>query len=514
MKARTCLSGLFTPVMLIVLAVSPSRAVPLLQVDFGSPLPSGPAQAGFQGMWGTNDHPAVATLGAFTVQLSANSSMTGTQSSRGFFDKLSGFGGRIDNTDPSIRDFYRDFFFNRSTINGEGIDLKISGLTPNQAYNLTLTSYDADASNNPLAFTPQNWGPKAGSNTTGTTATINLLREPWPTSLWDPLHTGTIQVSTSTGILDIFGTTTGPGTRGTVLNGFKLNDGANDVLLVDLGEGAPAGNTQPGFFNFSGPHFDATGPTDSASETIGAYTVSVERIGGAFGDTGFYNELAIRNLPEVLPPATHNLFRDCFCSISANPGEGILLTVNGVTPNTDYDLTIWDMDPAAGASTIDSWSPVNDTTGDSATIDLIRTPVPKTLYDPNHLRTIRVKSTNTKLEIFGTSVSGFGGVRLNAIELNAVIAGDYNKNGVVDAADYLVWRKSDGQTGVTPGSGADGDGNGTINSLDFDFWKARFGNPTGTGSGSVGHGAVPEPSTALLVLLAGLASVAIGRGRR
>src|SRR5829696_1717603 len=132
MKARTCLSCLFAPVMLIVLAVSPSRAVPLLQVDFGSPLPSGPAQAGFQGMWGTNDHPAVATLGAFTVQLSANSSMTGTQSSRGFFDKLSGFGGRIDNTDPSIRDFYRDFFFNRSTINGEGIDLKISGLTPNQ----------------------------------------------------------------------------------------------------------------------------------------------------------------------------------------------------------------------------------------------------------------------------------------------------------------------------------------------------------------------------------------------
>ena len=146
----------------MALLVSPSYAVPLLQVDFGAPLPHAALQAGFQGMWGTNDHPTTATLGTYTVELSANSSMTGTQSSRGFFDKLSGFGGRIDNVDIGIRDFYRDFFFNRSTINGEGIDLKISGLTPNHTYTLTLTSYDADATNNPAAFTPQVWAHEGG----------------------------------------------------------------------------------------------------------------------------------------------------------------------------------------------------------------------------------------------------------------------------------------------------------------------------------------------------------------
>ena len=129
MTARTSFSCLLAPVILTALAISPTQAVPLVAVDFGSALPKTPAQAEFQGMWGTNDQPTVATLGAYTVQLQADSSMTGTQSSRGFLDKLSGFGGRIDNVDPSIRDFYRGFFFNRSTINGEGIDLKLSGLT-------------------------------------------------------------------------------------------------------------------------------------------------------------------------------------------------------------------------------------------------------------------------------------------------------------------------------------------------------------------------------------------------
>ena len=244
----------------------------------------------------------------------------------------------------------------------------------------------------------------------------------------------------------------GPGTRGTVLNGFKLNDGTNDVLLVDLGEGAEA-SVVPGFAHLSGPHFDVA-TTDSASETFGAYTVSVDRIGGIPGDSGFYNEYAVRMGSEVLPPATHNMFRDCFCNVSSNPGEGILVTIDGVTPNTEYDLTIWDNDPAAGAATQNVWGPADssDTTGTMGNVTILRTPVPKSINDPAHLTKIRVKSTSNKLEIFGTSTSGFGGVRLNAIELETVsVPGDYNGNGVVDAADYVVWRKTNGQTGLTPG---------------------------------------------------------------
>jgi hypothetical protein len=56
---------------------------------------------------------------------------------------------------------------------------------------------------------------------------------------------------------------------------------------------------------------------------------------------------------------------------------------------------------------------------------------------------------------------------------NAFFGGDYNKNSVVDAADYVIWRKTLGSTSVL---NADGDGNGTIQQADYDFWAARFGN--------------------------------------
>ena len=77
--------------------------------------------------------------------------------------------------------------------------------------------------------------------------------------------------------------------------------------------------------------------------------------------------------------------------------------------------------------------------------------------------------------------------------------GDYNHNGVVDAADYVLWRSTLGQAASPTGSGADGDQNGMIDAGDYDFWRARFGNlPAGLGSGSN----VPEPSTALGCLTA------------
>jgi RHS repeat-associated protein len=58
---------------------------------------------------------------------------------------------------------------------------------------------------------------------------------------------------------------------------------------------------------------------------------------------------------------------------------------------------------------------------------------------------------------------------------------DYNKNDVVDAADYVLWRKTVG-TNVSPlYSAADGSGNGVINQVDYDVWRAHFGNTSNAG---------------------------------
>ena len=56
--------------------------------------------------------------------------------------------------------------------------------------------------------------------------------------------------------------------------------------------------------------------------------------------------------------------------------------------------------------------------------------------------------------------------------------GDYNNNGFVDAADYVVWRKTLGEGVLNPGDGADGDESLTIDQGDYDFWRARFGLAT------------------------------------
>jgi hypothetical protein len=93
--------------------------------------------------------------------------------------------------------------------------------------------------------------------------------------------------------------------------------------------------------------------------------------------------------------------------------------------------------------------------------------------------------------------------------VSAGVAGDYNHNGVVDAADYVVWRNTNGQN-VTAGTGADGDGNGVVNAADYTFYRARFGNTSGSGVGS-GAGAVPEPAAAVLMLMACLAMANIRR---
>ena len=67
--------------------------------------------------------------------------------------------------------------------------------------------------------------------------------------------------------------------------------------------------------------------------------------------------------------------------------------------------------------------------------------------------------------------------------LAATLAGDYNDDGTVDAADYTVWR----------------DGFGSIyDDGDYLVWKNNFGQSLGGGGAAA---AVPEPSAAVLVAL-------------
>jgi hypothetical protein len=89
-----------------------------------------------------------------------------------------------------------------------------------------------------------------------------------------------------------------------------------------------------------------------------------------------------------------------------------------------------------------------------------------------------------------------------------VVQGDYNSNGVVDAADYTVWRDRQGMSSLTNEEVSPN----TVDVADYLYWRERFGATTPGGAGALAVAAVPEPAAWALLLFGTLAGV-IARGR-
>lgn len=86
--------------------------------------------------------------------------------------------------------------------------------------------------------------------------------------------------------------------------------------------------------------------------------------------------------------------------------------------------------------------------------------------------------------------------------------GDYDHSGVVNAADYKLWRGTFGTTGNN--LLADGNHNNVVDAADYVIWR-RY-SASGSGAGSLASGSdVPEPATWLLMLSGCLAF--LGRSR-
>ncbi|MEN0109607.1 MAG: hypothetical protein AAF805_02680 [Planctomycetota bacterium] len=86
------------------------------------------------------------------------------------------------------------------------------------------------------------------------------------------------------------------------------------------------------------------------------------------------------------------------------------------------------------------------------------------------------------------------------------LTGDYNGDGRIDAADYTVWRDQRGQSGVD--LAADGDGDGVVGADDYALWAQAFGLRAIAASAT----STPEPtSLATLTLGATLAFVSSRR---
>jgi hypothetical protein len=125
---------------------------------------------------------------------------------------------------------------------------------------------------------------------------------------------------------------------------------------------------------------------------------------------------------------------------------------------------------------------------------------------------------------------------IDNFKAETAVAGDYNRDGKTDAADYVVWRKTVGQQSpqldMNPGINefqvislgvmhANGDVSGTcefntqnceiIDGDDYAFWGQSFGAAVAPGGGA-GGSAVPEPTTGIILLL-GMTGLSVVRRR-
>jgi autotransporter-associated beta strand protein len=82
---------------------------------------------------------------------------------------------------------------------------------------------------------------------------------------------------------------------------------------------------------------------------------------------------------------------------------------------------------------------------------------------------------------YGTGSNSQITMTVNALGL----PGDHNQDGLVDAADYVLWRKDPGNHGGDPGG--------------YTAWRTNFGSSSPGGGGD--SGSVPEPATATLVAM-------------
>jgi glycosidase len=97
-------------------------------------------------------------------------------------------------------------------------------------------------------------------------------------------------------------------------------------------------------------------------------------------------------------------------------------------------------------------------------------------------------------------------------------AGDFNLDGQVDTADYVVWRNSGSIASGAQYTQGDADFDGDVDGADLTAWRSQFGFVRQSLTPSIGRGtqleAVPEPSTCALFTLSGCLVLILLRGGR
>ena len=99
--------------------------------------------------------------------------------------------------------------------------------------------------------------------------------------------------------------------------------------------------------------------------------------------------------------------------------------------------------------------------------------------------------------------------RSGVVTYEVQLAGDYDRDGDVDADDYLTWKQSFGSTVLLS---ADGNHDGVVDAADYTVWRDHL-SPSASFNGPAGASPVPESYSINLVLAMLLGATCVFRRR-
>lgn len=104
----------------------------------------------------------------------------------------------------------------------------------------------------------------------------------------------------------------------------------------------------------------------------------------------------------------------------------------------------------------------------------------------------------------------FAELEISEIATSAGLPGDYDLDGAVNAADYVVWRDNLGKTSLP---NRDPTASGPIGIDEYRFWKTRFGQTFPPAASAGPAITVPEPTALLLLAMIAAGGIAVLRPR-
>jgi hypothetical protein len=304
--------------------------------------------------------------------------------------------------------------------------------------------------------------------------------------------------------LILFGIVSAPDVSLAVVRSMHIDFGVNNQQTM-----------LPGWNNFTG--VAGTEPTTVLNliDSTGAPTGVVLTPTWSAADMDFDTGIAFPaanfqgRYPDELPGIAQSALRD---NLYVRDGYTLTLTLSNLPANTRYNFLFYGAVGETSTGDYSLWTVTGSNSGSDFITPLIANHTQTATVNgiiPNASNSISVRfegrRPNGTMQLPAANNDGLGRFNYMRILQHSLIPGDFDANGVVNAADYTAWRKDFGNWAHV--SGADGNHNGFVDASDYVVWRNAMSTAGGSATSSSAQSlAVPEPHAALLLVSAAILS--------